>query len=416
MDTKISLRPAIMALIFGGLALSIMLGLRQAMAILLSPVAQDTGWSIAGLGFGFALMNLTWGVAQPMAGALSDRYGPIPVMIGAVLIACSGLLLMNLADTLLWFNFGLGILVGASIAGCGFPVILGAILKRTPLERRSMFQGIGSSVGSFGMFAMVLIAQDLVEFGGWHFAVWMAMAVVSSIALMAFGLRTPTLAKLPSSETDYADLSLSEVLQCAGRERGFILLNLGFFVCGFHVAFIATHLPNFALGCGLTAEVGAMGLALIGLFNMIGSLVAGWVGGHFPHRLILSAIYGLRALVIAIFMMFPVTELSLYIFTATFGLLWLSTVPSTNSIVAILFGPKFVSTLFGVVFLSHQLGAFMGAWLSGLMYEANGNYDLVWWISIGLGVGASLIHLPIREEVSEQMSGAKTSGNQVIGA
>ncbi len=401
-----SLRPAILALIFGGLALSIMLGLRQAMGVLLAPVAQDTGWSIAGLGFGFALMNLMWGAAQPVAGALSDKHGPIPVMLGATMLAMSGLLLMNLTDQLLWFNFGLGILVGAALAGVGFPVVLGAIVKRTPIERRSMFQGIGSSIGSFGMFAMVLIAQDLVDIGGWHFAIWIAMALMLAVALSSIGLATPVLSPGATPGPSQVDLQLTEVLRYASRERGFILLTLGFFVCGFHVAFIATHLPNFAISCGLTAEAGAFGLALIGLFNMIGSLVAGWMGSRIPHRFILSGIYGLRAIAIIIFMSFPVTEWSLYLFTAVFGLLWLSTVPGTNSIVAILFGPKFVGMLFGIVFFSHQLGAFLGAWMAGVLYEIHGDYDVVWWISIGLGVAAALVHLPIKEEMSNQLKPA----------
>ncbi len=401
-----SLKPAILALIFGGLALSIMLGLRQAMGVLLAPVAQDTAWSIAGLGFGFALMNLMWGVAQPVAGALSDQHGPIPVMIGASVLASIGLLLMNLTGELLWFNVGLGVLVGASLAGVGFPVVLGAIVKRTPVERRSMFQGIGSAIGSFGMFAMVLIAQDLVELGGWHFAIWTAMGLMLVVALSTIGLATPMLSASATPGPSQVDLQLTEVLRYASRERGFILLTLGFFVCGFHVAFIATHLPNFAISCGLTAEAGAFGLALIGLFNMIGSLLAGWLGGRLPHRYILSGIYGLRAVAIIIFMAFPVTEWSLYLFTSVFGLLWLSTVPGTNSIVAILFGPKFVGMLFGIVFFSHQLGAFMGAWMAGLLYESYGSYDVVWWISIALGVAAALVHLPIKEQLSSQLQPA----------
>ena len=404
-----SLRPAVLALIFGGLALSIMLGLRQAMGVLLAPVAQDTGWSIAGLGFGFVLMNLMWGAAQPVAGALSDKHGPIPVMLGASILAMSGLLLMNLTEQLLWFNFGLGILVGAALAGVGFPVVLGAIVKRTPPERRSMFQGIGSSIGSFGMFAMVLIAQDLVTLGGWHFAIWIAMALMLVVAISTLGLATPMLAPAATPGPGPVDLQLTEVLRCASRERGFLLLTAGFFVCGFHVAFIATHLPNFAISCGLTAEAGAFGLALIGLFNMVGSLVAGWMGGRIPHRYILSAIYGLRAVAIVVFMAFPVTEWTLYLFTAVFGLLWLSTVPGTNSIVAILFGPKFVGMLFGIVFFSHQLGAFLGAWMAGLLYEIHGDYDLVWWISIALGVAAAVVHLPIKEQLSTQLTPATAS-------
>ncbi len=400
----VSLRPAVLALIFGGFALSIMLGLRQAMGVLLAPVAQDTGWSIAGLGFGFALMNLMWGASQPVAGALADKHGPIPVMIGAALLSAVGLVMMNLTDALLWFNVGLGVCVGMALAGVGFPVVLGAIVKRTPPEKRSMFQGIGSAVGSFGMFAMVLIAQDLVDLGGWQFAIWTALALMAVVVLCTLGLATPVLAPQATPGLNQTELRMTEMLRIASRERSFILLTIGFFVCGFHVAFIATHLPNFAISCGLSPEVGAIGLALIGLFNMIGSLGAGWLGGVIPHRYILTGIYALRALAIAVFMAFPVTEWSLYLFTAVFGLLWLSTVPGTNSIVAILFGPKFVGMLFGIVFFSHQLGAFLGAWLAGVLFEIHGDYDWVWWLSIALGVMAALVHLPIKEQLSSKFT------------
>lgn len=406
MTTKASLRPAILALIFGGLALSVMLGLRQAMGVLLAPVAQDTGWSIAGLGFGFALMNLMWGAAQPVAGALSDRYGPIPVILGAVVLAVIGLSCMAFTEQLLWFNVGLGVFIGAALAGVGFPIILGAIVKRTPPARRSMFQGIGSAIGSFGMFAMVLIAQDLIDLGGWQFALLTAFGLMAVVAVSTVGLATPILAPEASIEPSQSELRMTQVLRYASTERSFLLLTLGFFVCGFHVAFIATHLPNFAVSCGLSPETGAFALALIGLFNMVGSLAAGWLGSRFPQRYILSAIYGARAVLIVVFLAFPVTEWSLYLFTAAFGLLWLSTVPGTNSIVATLFGPKFVGTLFGMVFLSHQIGAFLGAWLAGVLYEVNGDYALVWWISVALGVMAAVIHLPIKEQLVSRLTPA----------
>jgi predicted MFS family arabinose efflux permease len=399
---------ALIVLICGSLALALAMGIRQDFGLLLQPIVRDTGWTLGALSFGLAVQQIVMGLMPPMIGALADTRGPRFVIGMGGLIYVAGLVLMALGGTLWSFQLGIGVLVGMALGAVGFSVVFGAIARNTPPEKRSLYFGIASAGGSFGMFAFVPIGQMLVASLGWQQALLVQAGLALLIVPLGYALGgAPSPGSAATSAAAQAPgPTLRQTLSLASRHDGYGLLTIGFFVCGFHVAFISTHLPGYVASCGMAPEVGAWALALVGLFNIIGSLVAGQLGGRHRPKYLLSGLYGLRAVVLLAFILAPKSPEATLAFASAMGLLWLSTVPLTSGIVIGIFGPAYVSTLFGLVFLSHQVGAFLGAWLGGVSVDLLGSYDAVWWASVGLAVLATLVHLPIRDARLPQFQGA----------
>jgi MFS family permease len=391
----------------GAATLAISLGIRHAFGLFLAPMTQDHGWTREVFAFAMALQNLAWGAAQPFAGRLADRHGAGKLVLGGSALYAAGLLLMAGARSGSALALSAGLLVGLGLSGTSFPVVFGAIARSTPPERRSLAMGVAMSVGSLGQFAMLPGTLSAIEALGWAGTlVALAALGVAMAPLSAALFETPA-----TGASRRAPLGLRGVLAEALAHRGFWLLAFGFFVCGFHVAFIATHLPAFLADRGLGARTGAMVLALVGLFNIAGSYLAGVLGGRLSKPGLLVGIYGLRAVVIGVFFLLPVTEGTAYAFGAAMGFLWLSTVPLTNGTVAVVFGVENMAMLGGVVFFFHQVGAFLGGWLGGRLFVATGSYDLVWWLSIALALVAALLNLPVREVPVARLQAAPESAS-----
>ncbi|KJK19635.1 MFS transporter [Pseudomonas sp. BIGb0427] len=378
-------------LLGAALILALSLGVRHGFGLFLAPMSADFGWGRGVFAFAIALQNLIWGLAQPFAGALADRLGAAKVvMVGGILYA-AGLVLMGMSDSALTLSLSAGLLIGIGLSGTSFSVILGVVGRAVPPEKRSMAMGIASAAGSFGQFAMLPGTLGLIGWLGWSAALLVLGLLVAFIVPLVGLLRDRP---LPSQGNDQ---TLGQALREACSHSGFWLLALGFFVCGFQVVFIGVHLPAYLVDQHLPATIGTTVLALVGLFNIVGTYTAGWLGGRMSKPRLLTALYLLRAVVIVLFLWAPISQFSAYLFGIAMGLLWLSTVPLTNGTVATLFGVRNLSMLGGIVFLFHQLGAFLGGWLGGVVYDRTGNYDLVWQISILLSLLAAALNWPVRE-------------------
>jgi MFS family permease len=392
MNSPVNLRTPVLVLVCGAIILTLGLGIRASFGLFLQPMSTDLGWGRSHFSFAMALSNLIWGLAQPFFGAWADKKGAGRVVAVSGLLYAGGLALMPFSTTPLMLDASAGLMVGLGLSGVSFGVILGVVGRAFPPERRSLALGIASSGGSFGQFLMLPFGQLLISTLGWQTALLvLAGTILATVPLAAAMME----GRRPAATG--AQQSLGEALREAGAHSGFWYLTAGFFVCGFQVAFISVHLPAYLLDVKMTPAVGATALALIGLFNIAGSFVAGYLGGRFSKKYLLSGIYVLRAVIIALFLVLPVSPLTVYLFAAGIGFLWLGTVPLTNGLVAQIFGVRFVSTLFGIVFLSHQIGSFTGVWLGGYLFDATGSYDLVWIGSIALGVIAAILNLPIDE-------------------
>ena len=373
------------------LVLALSLGIRHGFGLFLPPMSAEFGWGREVFAFAIALQNLIWGLTQPFTGALADRFGAKrTVIVGGILYAI-GLGCMGLADSPLSLSLSAGLLIGIGLSGTSFSVILGAVGRAVPMEKRSMAMGIAAAAGSFGQFAMLPGTLGLLSWLGW------------SVALMALGLLVALIIPLAAMLKDTPlpltgqEQTLGEALREACSHSGFWLLALGFFVCGFQVVFIGVHLPAYLVDQHLPALVGTTVLALVGLFNIFGTYIAGWLGGRMAKPRLLSALYLARAVVIVAFIVTPLTVWSAYAFGVAMGLLWLSTVPLTNGTVATMFGVRNLSMLGGIVFLFHQLGAFLGGWMGGYLYDHTGSYDLVWQIAVLLSLLAAALNWPVRE-------------------
>jgi MFS family permease len=379
-------------LICGAAIVTLSMGIRHGFGLWLQPITMERGWTRETFAFALAVQNLAWGLAGPLAGMLADRYGAFRVLIvGAVLYAL-GLVGMAVASSGIGFLGGAGLLLGMAQSGTTYAVVYGVIARQVAPEKRSWAMGITAAAGSFGQFLMVPVENGLIGGWGWQNALFVLACMVLAIIPLAFWLKEP--AQGPA--TGHRQ-SVGSALREAFSYPSFGLLMAGYFVCGFQVVFIGVHMPSYLKDHGLSPQVATVALALIGLFNVLGTYIAGTLGQKLPKRYILSTIYILRAVAIVAFITAPLTPLSVYIFASVMGLLWLSTVPPTNAIVAQIFGVQYMSMLSGFVFLSHQVGSFMGVWLGGRLYDATGSYDVVWWIAAGLGVFAALINLPVRE-------------------
>ena len=378
-------------LLGSALILALSLGVRHGFGLFLPPMSAQFGWGREVFAFAIALQNLIWGLAQPFTGALADRFGAAKVVIVGGLLYAVGLLLMGLSDSPLSLSLSAGLLIGIGLSGTSFSVILGVVGRALPPQNRSMGMGIASAAGSFGQFAMLPGTLGLIGWLGWSAALLVLGLLVALIVPLVSMLKDRPMPKLGGEQT------LKEALHEACSHSGFWLLAFGFFVCGFQVVFIGIHLPAYLVDQHLPATVGTTVLALIGLFNIFGTYTAGWLGGRMSKPRLLTGLYLARAVVIVLFLWAPITQFSAYVFGMVMGFLWLSTVPLTNGTVATMFGVRNLSMLGGIVFLFHQLGAFLGGWLGGVVYDQTGSYDLIWQVSIGLSLLAAALNVPVRE-------------------
>ena len=379
-------------LVCGALIVTLSMGIRHGFGLWLQPITMDRGWSRETFAFALAVQNLAWGLAGPLAGMWADRFGAFRVLVVGSVLYALGLAVMASATSGAGFLGGTGLLLGMAQAGTTYAVIYGVIARNVSAEKRSWAMGVTAAAGSFGQFLMVPVENWLIAGTGWQNALFVLSLAALLIIPLAFGLKEPPRAAAPGVQQ-----SVGAALKEAFAYRSFLLLMAGYFVCGFQVVFIGVHLPSYLKDGGLSPQVATVALALIGLFNVFGTYAAGSLGQRLAKRHILAAIYLMRAVAIVLFITLPLTPMSVYVFSAVMGLLWLSTVPPTNAIVAQIFGVQYMSMLGGFVFLSHQVGSFMGVWLGGLLYDATGSYDVVWWIAIALGVFAALVNLPVRE-------------------
>jgi predicted MFS family arabinose efflux permease len=391
-------RSLVFAISAAALIVTLSMGVRQSFGLLMQPIGRELGIVRESFGFAIALQNLLFGLAQPFIGGLSDRFGTRPTLILGAVVYAIGLAAAALATDSQSLMASLGVLVGLALSGTTFVVVLSAVGRIASPEQRSVAFGIVTAGGSLGQFAVVPLSQALISVLQWRGALWALCSLILVIVIAAFGLpgrqRENSGSVLPSSE---GTLTLGCALRMASRHRHYWLLNGGFFVCGFHVAFVGTHLPAFLVDQGLDAHIGAWSLALIGLFNILGSYLFGVWGGRHSRPWLLSFLYASRGIAMVIFLALPLSPLTALAFAATFGFLWLGTVPLTSGAVASMFGMSQLSTLYGIVFLSHQLGAFLGAWWAGRLFDQTGSYQLIWLISIGLAVIASVLSALTRD-------------------
>ncbi|WP_295538133.1 MFS transporter [uncultured Pseudacidovorax sp.] len=385
-------------LICGALVVTLSMGIRHGFGLWLQPITQEQGWTRQTFSLAIAIQNLAWGVAGVFAGMLADKLGAFRVLLIGAACYAAGLAGMALSPTPLVFALTAGVLIGMAQAGTTYAVIYGVIGRQLPADKRSWAMGITAAAGSFGQFFMVPVEGQLILQLGWQNAL-LALAVLALVIVpLAFLLREPA----HTTGAGRREQTIAQAVAEAFRYPSFVLLMAGYFVCGFQVVFIGVHMPSYLKDHGLAPQVASYALALIGLFNVFGTYTAGVLGQRFAKRKILAFIYLGRAVAITVFLLVPLTPMSVYVFSAVIGALWLSTVPATNAIIAQIFGVAHLSMLGGFVFLSHQVGSFLGVWLGGYLYDRTGSYDVVWYIAIALGIFAALVNLPVNERAIER--------------
>jgi MFS family permease len=381
-------------LVCGAAIVTLSMGIRHGFGLWLQPITQAQGWTRQTFAFALALQNLAWGFFGIFAGMVADRFGAFRVLVVGSVLYGLGLAGMALSTNALVFAATAGILIGAAQAGTTYAVVYGVIGRQVDPAKRSWAMGVAAAAGSFGQFLMVPVEGFLILHSGWQEALLVLAAFVLLISPFAFGLREPGFA---AGAAPHRDQTIGQALREAFKYRSFQLLMAGYFVCGFQVVFIGVHMPSYLKDHGLAPQVASYALALIGLFNVFGTYIAGTLGQKLAKRKILASIYFGRAVAISVFLWAPLTPTSVYIFASVMGFLWLSTVPPTNAVIAQIFGVAHLSMLGGFVFLSHQVGSFLGVWLGGFLYDRTGSYDVVWYIAIALGLFAAVINLPVRE-------------------
>ena len=379
-------------LLCGGIILTLAMGTRQGFGLFLQPMTFDHGWSRETFAFALALQNLIWGASQPFFGMIADRKGAGRVLVVGAALYATGLVLMALSDTGWQFGLATGLFIGLAQGCTTFSIVFGVVSRVFPPERRSMALGLCSAAGSFGQFAMLPYTGTLISEFGWFNALLVLSVSAALIAPLASAL-----VEKRGRDAGAPAQSVGEAVREAFGHKSFLLLTAGYFVCGFQLAFITVHFPAYLLDKGLPAKAGMFALALVGLFNIFGSFASGALGAKYTKKYLLSSIYFSRSIVILLFILAPVSETSVYLFSAAIGLLWLSTVPLTNGVIGGIFGVAYMSTLSGFVFFSHQIGSFIGVWLGGYLFDHTGSYRVVWLISIALGIFAALVNLPIEE-------------------
>ena len=383
----------VVVMIAGCLICLIGFGARSTFGLFLTPMSGAMEWDRETFALAMAIQNLLWGLMMPVAGILADRYGYVLVIIGGALVYALGLWGMAFTDSVTILHLTAGVLTGVGVSFTSFTLISTAMVRVVGPEKRSLVFGVGTAATSFGQVLFSPITQGVIDGYGWESGIFFLF--FSILIILPLALLLPFSPGVKGEQE--TGQTISEAIREAAQHRGFILLTTGFFVCGFHVAFIGIHFPAYVTDLGFAPRVGAWSIALIGIFNIIGSILSGMYGRRGVKKLGLSFIYAARAVVILVLLVMPKTELSLYLFAAAMGLLWLSTVPLTNMVVAQIFGVRYMATLYGFVFVSHQLGSFLGVWLGGFLYDMTGTYDLVWYAGIVLGIVAALVHLPINE-------------------
>jgi MFS family permease len=394
--------PAVV-LVVGSIIAMVSFGPRSALGFFLTPMSQEFHWGRDVFSMAVAIQNLLWGVGQPLAGGLADRYGASRVLAVGALLYAAGLALMAHSTNGAMLDVSAGLLIGFGLSGCSFTIVIGAFGKLLPPEWRSIAFGAGTAAGSFGQFVYSPLAVALSDQLGWKGALVVFAAVTLLILPLAIALAAPRRA---APAAPVPKQSFRQAIGEAFAHRSYVLLVIGFFTCGFQLAFTTVHLPAYLVDRGLSAQVGGWTLATIGLFNIIGSLASGYLGARMPKRFILSTIYFARAASILIFVTLPPSTVTTLIFAAVTGLLWLSTVPPTSGLVATMFGTRWLAMLFGFAFFSHQVGGFLGVWLGGLVYDYAGSYNPVWYLSIAFGVMSAIINLPIREQPVARVAAA----------
>ena len=400
--------PAIV-MVAGCLICMIGFGVRSTFGLFLTPMTGAIGWDRETYALAIAIQNLLWGFMMPVAGILADRYGYVLVIMGGAVVYALGILGMAVTESTTVLYLTAGVLTGAGVSFTAFTLIATAMARVVGPEKRSLVFGIGAAATSFGQVLFSPITQGFIDGYGWENGLYFLL--FSTLIILPLALLLPFSPSVKGE--DEAGQTISEAIREASQHRGYILLTTGFFVCGFHVAFIGVHFPAYVTDLGFAPSVGAWSIALIGVFNIVGSILSGMYGRRGVKKLGLSFIYAARAVVILILLLMPKTELNLYLFAAAMGVLWLSTVPLTNMVVAQIFGIRYMATLYGFVFVSHQLGSFLGVWLGGFLYDMTGTYDLVWYAGVVLGLVAALVHLPIDEKPLARLSAASVerSGN-----
>jgi len=375
-------------LVLSGLIISICMGLRQSLGLFMRPMTLELGISAATFGFAIALQNIVWGLSQPFVGALADRYGPRPVLVGTALVYAAGLLLMVFARTIPGGLEIAGFLAGVGTAGTGFGVLIGTVSRATPPAKRSQTVGLVAAAGSLGTLVIAPVGQALIDGFGWKAAMAAFAALAASMVLLSLLIREQSPAEGHASTVPQ---NLGDAVREAMAHRGYLFMTLAFFACGFQLVFITTHLPAYLQICGVAPGVGASALALIGLFNTVGTYIFGLLGARYSQKHLLALIYLLRTLFIVIFLSLPVTPTSALVFAAAMGLLWLGVAPLVTGIIGRVFGLTHFNTLYGIVFLSHQVGSFFGAWMGGVFFDRMGNYDLAWGALIVIGLTAFVL-------------------------
>ncbi|MEP9351580.1 MFS transporter [Xanthobacter sp. KR7-225] len=393
--------PAFVIIAAGGLIGMITFGPRSVFGLFLLPMTLEFGWGRDVFAISVAIQNLLWGVGSPFAGAIADRFGTVRVLWAGALLYAAGLVLMAYAQTPLMLHLSAGVLVGFGLSACSFNLVLSAFGKLLPDHLKSLGFGLATAAGSFGQFLFPPLARGLMDSVGWHetlilFGFSMLLTLPVAVALATGGVgKAPAAA---AASVAPVQQSIAGALAEAFRHPSYVMLVLGFFTCGFQLAFVTVHMPAYLVDQGMTLGVGAYTLALIGLFNIIGSLSAGYLSGRFSRKWMLALIYAGRGIAISAFMLVPTTPLSCYLFGAVLGLMWLSTVPPTSGLVMLMFGTRYMAMLYGFAFFSHQVGGFIGVMLGGALYESTGSYAVVWWLSVALSFASAAINLPIREE------------------
>ncbi|HEV7478304.1 MAG TPA: MFS transporter [Burkholderiales bacterium] len=388
-----SWRTPFVVLACGCLIMTISFGIRAGFGLFLQPMALEYGWGREVFSFSIALQNLMWGALGAVAGGFADRYGPGRVIAGGAICYILGLIGLAYIATPLLMHLNCGLLLGGALGGTSFGIILVVIGRTVAPERRSLYMGVATAAGSFGQFALVPLTQTLIAALDWHHALLVLAGIAALIVPLTLGL-----AGKPAAAAAAKPQSIGEALREAMGEKGFHLLFWGYFVCGFHIAMLTVHLPAFVTDAGLKPSHGMTALALIGLFNIVGTLGAGYLGGRFSKKYLLSAIYTVRAALISLLVFFPLSPLILYVFACGIGLLWLGTVPLTNGLVGQIFGMRYAAMLASVVFFGHQIGSFIGVWLAGYLYDHTGSYSGAFLASIGLGIFAAIVNLPVNEK------------------
>ncbi|ALH95630.1 MFS transporter [Acinetobacter equi] len=391
-------KPLIYMLIGSAVILALSLGVRHAFGLYLVPMSHEFGWGHNVFSLAIAMQNLIWGTVQPITGAFADKYGSKIVVATGGVLYCLGLILMAMSSTGLLLNLSAGLILGLALSATSFPVLLSAVGRAAHPSKRSMAMGIASAAGSFGQFIMLPTTLLLLQNVGWKGALIVSAILIALLVPLAWTLKAPMYVESQASTQQKQNLTFRQILMIAKKHKPFWFLSLGFFVCGFQVVFIGIHLPGYLIDHGFNATTGTIFLALVGLFNIIGTYGAGWLGGKYSKPHLLMGLYGLRGIAIIAFLLFPLTTFSVYAFGIVMGLLWLSTVPLTNGIVANMFGVKYLTMLSGIVFFTHQIGSFLGGWLGGLNHDITGNYDAVWMISIALSLLGVLVHFFVNEK------------------